>query len=192
MRSDSNAPAPWGPDLEELMRRYQRGDTTAVTALVECLTPRLYGFFASLTNDSADAEEMLQEAWLRIHRVRHTYRGAEPVLPWLYAIARSVQMKDHRRRRWLAWREAGVGIVRASSAREDEAGTMMAFEELVGRLPLDEREVLTMLKISGLSTEQVACATSSTARVVKRRLGRAYERLRRLLAPAATPQISVL
>jgi RNA polymerase sigma-70 factor (ECF subfamily) len=173
------------------MRRYQKGDTTAVTALVECLTPQLYGFFASLANNSADAEEMLQEAWLRIHRVRHTYRGAEPVLPWLYAIARSVQVKDHRRRRWLAWRKAGVGIFPASSAREDKAGKMSAFEELVGRLPRDQREVLTMLKISGLSAEQVARATSSTARAVKRRLRRAYERLRRLLAPAPTPQISV-
>jgi RNA polymerase sigma-70 factor, ECF subfamily len=173
------------------MKRYQQGDTTAVTALVECLTPRLYGFFASLTNSSADAEEMLREAWLRIHRVRHTYRGAEPVLPRLYAIARSVQVKDHRRRRWLAWREAGVGIFPASSAREDKAGSMPAFEELVGRWPQDQREVLTMLKISGLSAEQVARATSSTARAVKRRLRRAYERLRRLLAPAATPQISV-
>ena len=45
MRSDSNAPAPWGPDLEELMRRYQKGDTTAVTALVECLTPRAVPVF---------------------------------------------------------------------------------------------------------------------------------------------------
>ena len=61
----------------------------------------------------------------------------------------------------------------------------------MGRLPQDQREVLTMLKISGLSAEQVARATSSTARAVKRRLRRAYERLRRLLAPATTPQISV-
>jgi RNA polymerase sigma-70 factor, ECF subfamily len=191
MRSDSNSPAPMGPDLEELMRRYQKGDKTAVTAFVECLTPQLYRFFASLTNSNSDAEDMLQEAWLRIHRIRHTYRGAEPVLPWLYAIARSVQVEDHRRRRWLAWREAGVGIFPALSAREDKAGTMPAFEELVGRLPQDQREVLTMLKISGLSAEQVARATSSTAWAVKRRLLRAYERLRRLLAPAATPQISV-
>ena len=191
MRSDSNAPAPLGPDLEELMGRYQKGDTTAVTALVECLTPQLYRFFASLTNSNADAEDMLQEAWLRIHRIRHTYRGAEPVFPWLYAIARSVQVEDHRRRRWLAWREAGVGIFPAFSAREDKAGTMPAIEELVGRLPQDQREVLTMLKISGLSAEQVARATSSTAWAVKRRLHRAYERLRRLLVPAATPQISV-
>jgi len=191
MRSDSNAPAPLGPDLEELMRRYQKGDTTAVTALVECLTPRLYGFFASLTNSSTDAEEILQEAWLRIHRVRHTYRGTEPVLPWLYAIARSVQVKDHRRRRWLAWRKKGVGIFPASSAREDKICRMPAFVELVGRLPQDQREMLTMLKISGLSAEQVARATSSTAWAVKRRLGRAYDRLRRLLAPAGTPQISV-
>ena len=191
MRSDSNAPAPLGPDLEELMRRYQKGDTTAVTALVECLTPQLYRFFASLTNSNADAEDMLQEAWLRVHRVRHTYRGAEPVLPWLYAIARSVQVKDYQRRRWLAWRKAGVGIFPASSAREDKICRMPAFVELVGRLPQDQREMLTMLKISGLSAEQVARATSSTAWAVKRRLGRAYDGLRRLLAPAATPQISV-
>jgi RNA polymerase sigma-70 factor (ECF subfamily) len=191
MRSDSNAPAPLSPGLEELMRRYQQGDTTAGAALVECLTPQLYRFFASLTNSNADAEDMLQEAWLRIHSIRHTYRGAEPVLPWLYAIARSVQVKDHRRRRWLAWREAGVGIFPSSSAREDKAGRMPAFGELVGRLPQDQREVLTMLKISGLSAEQVARATSSTAWAVKRRLGRAHDRLRRLLAPAATPQISV-
>jgi RNA polymerase sigma-70 factor (ECF subfamily) len=189
MRSDSNAAAPLGPDLEELMRRYQKGDTTAVTALVECLNPQLYRFFASLTNSNADAEDMLQEAWLRIHRIRHTYRGAEPVLPWLYAIARSVQVEDHRRRRWLTLREAGVGIFPPFSVREDTGTT--AFEELVGRLPQDQREVLTMLKISGLSPEQVARATSSTAWAVKRRLLRAYERLRRLLAPAATPQISV-
>jgi RNA polymerase sigma-70 factor, ECF subfamily len=191
MRSDTNAPVPSGPDLEQLMKRYQQGDTAAVTALVECLTPRLYGFFASLTNSGADAEDMLGEAWLRIHCVRHTYRGAKPVLPWLYAIARSVPVNDHRRRRWLAWHKAGVGVFSDSSAREDKAGSMAAFEELVGRLPQDQREVLTMLKISGLSAEQVACATCSTARAVKRRLRRAYERLRRLLAPAATPQISV-
>jgi RNA polymerase sigma-70 factor (ECF subfamily) len=122
------------------MKRYQQGDTTAVTALVECLTPRLYGFFASLTNSSADAEEMLREAWLRIHRVRLTYRGAEPVLPWPYAIARSVQLKNHRRRRWLAWRDAGVGIFPASSAWEDKADSRPAFEELVGSWPQDQRE----------------------------------------------------
>lgn len=191
MRFDTNALPPRGPDLEQLMRRYQQGDTAAVTALVECLTPELYRFFASLTDSSADAEDMLQKAWLRIHRVRHTYRGAEPVLPWLYAIARSVLVKDHRRRRRLPWRGTGVGTFPACSAREDKAGSMRAFEELVGKLPQDQREALTMLKISGLSAEQVARATSSTARAVERRLRRAYEGLRRLLAPAATPQISL-
>jgi DNA-directed RNA polymerase specialized sigma24 family protein len=68
---------------------------------------------------------------------------------------------------------------------------MPAFEELVGRLPEDQREVLTMLKISGLNAEQVARATSSTARAVKRRLRRAYEHLRKLLEPAPTASISM-
>jgi len=36
----------------------------------------------------SDADDLLQETWLRIHRVRHTYRPGEPVLPWFCAIAR--------------------------------------------------------------------------------------------------------
>jgi len=145
------------------MKRYQQGDTAAVTALVECLTPRLYGFFASLTNSGADAEDMLEK-----HGFAFTAFGIPIAGPSPCSVAvcdrRSVPVKDHRRRRWLAWRKAGVGVFSDSSAREDKAGSMPAFEELVGRLPQDQREVLTMLKISGLSAEQVACATCSTAR----------------------------
>ena len=55
------------------------------------------------------------------------------------------------------------------------------FDTLVAGLPEAQRDVLTMLKVGGLSLEEVARATSSTVGSVKQKAHRAYEKLRKLL-----------
>jgi RNA polymerase sigma-70 factor (ECF subfamily) len=55
------------------------------------------------------------------------------------------------------------------------------FDRLISSLPETQREVLVMLKVSGLSLEEVAKATSSTIGAVKQKAHRAYETLRRAL-----------
>jgi RNA polymerase sigma-70 factor (ECF subfamily) len=52
-------------------------------------------------------------------------------------------------------------------ANEEETSRLPPFEELVASLPESQREVLTMLKVNGLSLEEVAGATSSTVGAVK-------------------------
>ena len=169
------------PDLASLMMLYQRGDATAVTALVESLSPQLYRFFASQMGSRTDAEDMLQDVWLRIHRVRHTYRPSEPLLPWVYAIARRVRVDSYRKRERIASRETSAYILSELPAHEEETSNLPLFEELVASLPESQREVLNMLKVNGLSIEEVARATSSTVGAVKQKAHRAYERLRFLL-----------
>src|SRR5579864_5167915 len=83
-------------DLEALMARYQAGDFTAARSLIERLSPRLHSFLAAQAANRVDADDMLQDAWLRIHRVRHTYRPGGPLLPWVYAIARRVRVDHYR------------------------------------------------------------------------------------------------
>jgi len=56
-------------------------------------------------------------------------------------------------------------------------------EELLAGLPASQREVLVMLKVSGMSIEEVALATASTAGSVKQKAHRAYVKLRQLLGP---------
>jgi RNA polymerase sigma-70 factor (ECF subfamily) len=169
------------PDLEQLMVRYQKGDAAAAKSLVDLLGARLYVFFASQMGDRADAEDMLQEAWLRIHRVRRTYRPGEPVLPWVYAIARRVRVDGYRRRRRIARRELPVDVLPAVRAAPSVQAGPPPFAEIVASLPESQREALTMLKVDGLSIEEVARATSSTEGAVKQRVHRAYETLRALL-----------
>jgi RNA polymerase sigma-70 factor (ECF subfamily) len=58
--------------------------------------------------------------------------------------------------------------------------TLPAFDTLVAHLPDAQREVITMLKVGGLSLEEIARATCSTVGAVKQRAHRGYERLRKI------------
>jgi len=171
-------------DLERLMIRYQSGDAAAAKSLVDLLSAQLHCFFSSQMGNRQEADDMLQDAWLRIHRMRHTYRPGEPLLPWVYAIARRVRVDNYRARRRVERREVAAGVPPEVSGSENPPSRLPSFAELVAPLPESQREVLTMLKVSGLSIEEVAQATSSTVGSVKQKVHRAYDRLRELLQEA--------
>jgi RNA polymerase sigma-70 factor (ECF subfamily) len=172
--------------LEQLMVRYQQADEMATRMLIEQLSPQLYRFFAAQLGHADDAGDMLQDTWLRIHRVRHTYRPGEPLLPWVYAIARRVRVDSYRKRLRIGVREIGVEILPDRPAALAESSDLPSFDQLVAGLPDSQREVLTLLKVNGLSLEEVARVTSSSVGSVKQKAHRAYDRLREVLRPMRT------
>src|SRR5260370_3669851 len=95
-------------DLDRWMERYQQADPEAPATLVGALSPALLRFFKSQVANREQADDLLQETWLRIHRVRHTYRPGEPVLPWIYAIARRVRVDGYRRTRRITLHEIAM------------------------------------------------------------------------------------
>ena len=163
------------------MERYQEADPAAPAALIGTMSPALLRFFRSQGSSREFAEDLLQETWLRIHRVRHTYRPGEPVLPWVYAIARRVRVDYYRRRARLEKREIASDSLHLFPEVSPEKDAP-SFGELLAPLPESQREVLTMLKVNGLSLEEVARATASTVGSVKQKVRRAYSRLRVLLS----------
>ena len=166
--------------LRELMVRYQQGDAAAVETLVANLSPALLRFCWGAGMSRSDAEDLLQDCWLRIHRARHTYLPSEPLLPWIFAVARHTRLDAYRRRRRLGSREVLVAVSPepASAAPAPESAVM----DLVNRLPDGQREVIVMLKVMGMSLEEVAAATSSTVGAIKQKAHRAYAAVRRMLA----------
>ena len=168
-------------DLDRWMERYQQADPDAPATLVSALSPALLRFFRSQVASREQADDLLQETWLRIHRVRHTYRPGEPVLPWIYAIARRVRIDGYRRMRRITLHEIAMEVPPEQPVQAEAQNPTPAFDTLVAALPEAQREVVTMLKVGGLSLEEVARATSSTVGAVKQKAHRAYERLRKLL-----------
>jgi RNA polymerase sigma-70 factor (ECF subfamily) len=168
-------------DLEDLMARYQQGEAIAADALIEQASARIFPFFLSQVRDHSLASDLLQDFWLRVHSARRTYRPPAPVLPWMYAIARRVRVDRFRKTRRIAAHEVQVETLPdRPQVPERDSGTV-DFGELLAALPDSQREVIMMLKVSGLSLEEVALATRSSIGSVKQKAHRAYTRLRCVL-----------
>ncbi len=172
-------------DLETLMQGYQSADADAAAALVERVSPQMFHFFLAQVRNRSQAEDLLQDFWLRIHSARKTFRTGEPLLPWMYAIARRVRVDHYRRTKRIVEHEIRTGAlpeVAADPARQSAAPQMA---ELLRTLPSAQRETVLMLKDGGLSLEEVARATGSSVGAVKQRAHRAYEKLRKILGGPA-------
>jgi RNA polymerase sigma-70 factor (ECF subfamily) len=173
----------WEDELRRYMVRYQAGDGTSVEELVHRLSSSLFSYFMTPQLSLSDVEDLVQECWLRIHHSRHTYRATEPLLPWIFAIARHTLLDDRRRRRRRAAREILLAepqdmashVTAETSHTPDVVG-------LLGRLSAGDRDLLLLLKVTGMTMQEAARATSSSVAATKQRAHRAYARLRAFLS----------
>src|SRR5271154_1506887 len=162
---------------------YQQADPAAPPVLIREVSPLLLRFFASQCGNRAEAEDLLQDTWLQVHKARHTYRRGEPVLPWIYAIARHVRVNGYRRAQRIRYREQMTDTPPARPVpHAPESSGAPHFEELIAALPPSQREVISLLKVSGMSLEEVARATECSVGSVKLKAHRAYEKLRTVLS----------
>jgi RNA polymerase sigma-70 factor (ECF subfamily) len=163
------------------MVRYQQADSLATETLLNLLWPMLNRFFLSMPDSRPGAEDLAQETLLRIHKVRQTYRPGEPLLPWVYAIARHVRIDHFRSQRRRVAREEALDGQALEQKAAPSSGDSRDLEKLLAAIPESQREVLTMLKVLGMTVEEVARTTASTTGAVKQKAHRAYEKLRKLL-----------
>jgi RNA polymerase sigma-70 factor, ECF subfamily len=170
-------------DLSLLMVGYQRGEAAPVDELVRRISPSLLRFFAMWDNSGQDAEDLLQDCWIRIHKARHTYQPSEPLLPWIFAIARYTRLDGYRKRRRRESKETLMASLPEPPVHGEKHASIGGGidDRLLERLPKKQREVILMLKVSDMSLEEVARATSSTVGSIKQKAHRAYATLRRVL-----------
>jgi len=104
-------------------------------------------------------------------------------MPWVYAIARHTRLDAYRKKRRLESREVQVANAPEVSYQQEPPalGEKDGFARLIADLPDGQQEVLIMLKLAGLSLEEVSKATSSTVGAVKQKAHRAYTTIRRAL-----------
>lgn len=184
--SDSAVCTPLARKLPCLMKRYQQADPAAADELVGIVHPILARYYYALTGDARLVEDLLQDCWLRIHRARGSYRPEEPVLPWIFAIARHTRFDQYRRWRRTAGRESSIETMPVHPASDPRAALDVRLQadailEILHSIPEPQREVLMLLKVSGMSVEEVARATGVSAAAVKQKAHRAYQAVRRAL-----------
>jgi RNA polymerase sigma-70 factor (ECF subfamily) len=163
--------------LCELMMAYQKGDGTAFEALYGQLAPQI-------CRDPARAEDLLQEAFLQVHRSRHTYLPPRPVRPWIYAIARNVFLMSRRAGGRRGRYESTVGETFPEVAVPPEVESLAdrdAVHRALARLPEDRREALLLHHVWGLSFREAGAVLGVSEAAAKLRAHRGAQMLRELL-----------
>lgn len=179
----------------ELMQRYAAGDDGVFDELYGLMAPRLYRFCLRLTSGRSEADDLLQETMLRLHRARATYLAGSNALHWGFAIVRSVHLDRLRYRRC---RPEAVGSANDAAEhaalpiddRHSPEAELLArdLEGIVttelARMSEKNRAAYVLLKEEGLSVKAAAEVLGTTATVVRQRAHRAYEQLRTAVGAA--------
>jgi RNA polymerase sigma-70 factor (ECF subfamily) len=166
-----------------LIAAARAGDRTAIDELLARYQPSIYRFGLRMCGDEESAREVLQETMLAAFRHLPGFRGDAALSTWLYQIARSFCIKERRGVRATttlddATPDPAQAPDRAAHAREIGAALATA----IGALPADQREVLVLRDVEGLSAEQAARVVGIEVGALKSRLHRARMALREALA----------
>jgi RNA polymerase sigma-70 factor (ECF subfamily) len=172
---------------EDLVERARRGNADAYDEIVERYTQMAFRTAYLVTGSAADAEEAVQDAFVKAHRALARFRAGASFRPWLLRIVGN----EARNRRRAAGRRA---VVELRAARLELAGPMDDPETAVDAaadrrallaaleaLPEDHRLVVTCRYLLQLSVEETSAALAIPEGTVKSRLARALDRLRELL-----------
>ena len=188
-----------GLDDRELARRIAGGDSDAVVFLVRANNQRLYRAAWSVLRNKADAEEAVQEGYMKAFAAIDRFAGGSSLATWLTRIVVNEAISRVRaaRRRKRSLGEAGVSVLDDYRASLETAPSLNpAPEEQVMRrelsrllqaaitqLPETFRLVFVLHEIEGLSADEVAASIGAPAETVRTRLFRARRKLREILGP---------
>lgn len=182
------SPEPVEPDTdEEIVRRVLNGDAASFELILRRYNQRLYRVARSIIGDDGEAEDVVQEAYLRAYKHLEEFAGRSSFATWLTRIAvheASARRRWRQRIRTVDTYETEALTMNLSSEAYDEASRRELGEvlrEAIDELPADFRLVFTLRLIEGLSTENAAECLGLSPANVKVRLHRARSRLRQTI-----------
>ena len=169
------------PD-EQLMLAYRDGDAGAFETLYARHRGALYRFVLRSLKDRSVAEELFQEAWIRVIEARERYAPSARFSTWLYTIAHNL-LVDH-------WRRKGLVLVDSDeepasgddpAQRVEARRTAARFLQALEALPPAQREAFLLHEEAGMSVAEIAAATGTSEEAAKSRLRYAMAKLKAVI-----------
>jgi RNA polymerase sigma factor (sigma-70 family) len=178
----------WVWPTEQVINAAQQGDPRAIAILLEGSHDHVHRFARSLCSTPEDAEEATQEALIVLYQKIGTLRAAAALASWMFQIVRHECIRRSR----LALR-GPISTSTDERSVEDVALAQLEVRRIVNSiaaLPADQRAVLVLRDIQGLSGKATAQALGLSRAAMKSRLHRGREALRAQLKMSSDPIVS--
>ena len=182
-----------------LVTTFLAGESRAFDAIVERYQMRLLNFVYRIVGDRERAEDLVQEAFIRVHRHLARFDRSKKFSTWVYTIASNLAKNELRNRSrnplvlfssiTQGWEDEERPLeFEDPTARPDDEfrrnHVREAVEKSVAQLPAHHREVFVLRELEGRSYEEIAEITHCNLGTVKSRLNRARNSFAEIVEPA--------
>lgn len=198
----SSSPYVRDPDVQ-LMLRVKGGDDDAFAQIVQKYQSRLIGVFANMFADTALAEDLAQEVFLRIYRARQGYEPTAKLSTWIFQIANNLASNSRRskgRKKEVQFQLGNSGsqsLNLGEGGVADKSGLMPTrqidknelqerVQQALGHLNERQRMAVLLHRFEGMSYADIADTMQLSTQAVKSLLSRARENLREVLETYVT------
>jgi RNA polymerase sigma-70 factor (ECF subfamily) len=176
---------------EQLMSRYVSGENEAFQEIFRRHAPALLGMMRRHVRGSEEANDLVQQTFLHLHRARNDFRQGALLKPWLFTIGMNCLREQFRRKTRKKEspleEEIEAKLVAEYETLEDRQEAKLRQERVRAALlvlPDNQREVIEMHWFQGRPFEEIAKMLGASLSAVKVRAHRGYTRLRAALAEA--------
>jgi RNA polymerase sigma-70 factor, ECF subfamily len=180
----------------ELLSLFKAGEERAFAELYNRYKAEIYTFcLRMLGGNTGEAGDAFQESFIKVYEKAATFTYGENVRGWLYMIARNVALNYYRTKRpeeTIEFHQELESTERQLSPEfyGEQRSLRDALEEAIGRLPHEFREPFILREFDGLGYPEIADITGASLSLVKIRIHRAKQRLRKMLAPVMAEELN--
>ena len=178
------APDPSDADTETF-NRFLEGNDDAFRALYDAFERPLYLYVVRFVGSKNDAEDVFQDVWTRMYRLRGESKTVLKFSGLLFTVARNLSLNAIRDRKLLpnvSLDDAPESELAAPNRDIEDWDLRDMLERALLRLPAGQREAFILREYFGYSYDEMASITGTTVVTVKTRAWRARERLRKMIA----------
>ena len=138
--------------LEGYLTQMAQGDKEALAQFYEATKTAVYGWILSIVKHASDAEDVLQETYLRIYRMAQRYQCNGNPMPWTFAIARNLalmKLRERERRSWIATEDAETELTRLPSGPNVSHEDRLILQAALKRLTDEELQIVMLHAAAG-------------------------------------------
>ena len=173
------------PEVGDLIlcKRCQQGDIGALEELYKRHKDKVYALALRLTNNVQDAEDIVQDVFVQVHRKLNSFRGDAAFSSWLYRIATNISMSALRQRQRRRKAQTSEYVQAGGhQAQGNDAKLLKPFlEEAIASLPPKSRMVFVLHDVQGFQHQEIAQMLNCSVGTSKSQLHKARSHLRKTL-----------
>lgn len=171
---------------DRLILQTLAGESSAFEGLIEKYQNRLYHSMTHVLRNSTDAEDIVQETFVKAFTKLSTFRGGSQFYTWLYRIAHNSAISQIRKRKPIESLDHDSGVSAATleghdvspSQRIEQQEQSQQLNDALGRLKEEQRRVLVLRELDGLDYDAISEILEVPVGTVRSRLHRARTQLK--------------